>query len=109
PWFLNRNSSGIHLIYSTSRTTTKFRITHRSRENSIIGNSASSASQFDAGLFVGDDWRVRPNLTLSLGLRYETQTNIALLKPSRLVIECYGCVFSCQSVAIITSLALITA
>ena len=26
--------------------------------------------------FVGDDWRVRPNITLSLGLRYETQTNI---------------------------------
>ncbi len=25
---------------------------------------------------MGDDWRVRPNLTLSLGLRYETQTNI---------------------------------
>src|SRR5499427_3260846 len=40
------------------------------------GNPASSASQFDVGLFVGDDWRVRPNLTLSLGLRYETQTNI---------------------------------
>jgi len=39
-------------------------------------NPASSASQFDVGLFVGDDWRVRPNLTLSLGLRYETQTNI---------------------------------
>jgi hypothetical protein len=40
------------------------------------GNPVSSASQFDVGLFVGDDWRVRPNLTLSLGLRYETQTNI---------------------------------
>src|SRR5262249_40692640 len=24
----------------------------------------------------GDDWRVLPNLTLSMGLRYETQTNI---------------------------------
>jgi hypothetical protein len=35
-----------------------------------------SASQFDVGLFVGDDWRVRPNLTFSLGLRYETQNNI---------------------------------
>jgi hypothetical protein len=40
------------------------------------GNPALSASQFDVGLFVGDDWRVRPNLTLSLGLRYERQTNI---------------------------------
>jgi outer membrane receptor protein involved in Fe transport len=35
-----------------------------------------SVHQFDAGIFGGDDWRVRPNLTLSLGLRYETQTNI---------------------------------
>ena len=30
----------------------------------------------DVGVFAGDDWRVRPNFTLSLGLRYETQTNI---------------------------------
>ncbi len=30
----------------------------------------------ETGLFVGDDWRLRPNFTLSLGLRYETQTNI---------------------------------
>ena len=35
-----------------------------------------SANQFDVGLFAGDNWRVRPNLTLSLGLRYEMQTNI---------------------------------
>ncbi|MBO0724694.1 MAG: TonB-dependent receptor, partial [Blastocatellia bacterium] len=40
------------------------------------GNPALSASRLDVGLFVGDDWRARPNLTLSLGLRYETQTNI---------------------------------
>ncbi len=40
------------------------------------GNPEISASQFDVGLFVGDDWRVRPNLTLSFGLRYETQNNI---------------------------------
>jgi hypothetical protein len=32
--------------------------------------------QIDAGIFAGDDWRMRPNLTLSLGIRYETQTNI---------------------------------
>ncbi len=30
----------------------------------------------DVGAFVGDDWRMRPNLTLSLGLRFETQTDI---------------------------------
>jgi Carboxypeptidase regulatory-like domain len=40
------------------------------------GNPLASVDQVDIGAFVGDDWRVRPNLTLSLGLRYETQTNI---------------------------------
>ena len=30
----------------------------------------------DVGLFAGDDWKVRPNLTLSLGARYEAQENI---------------------------------
>ncbi len=40
------------------------------------GQPSIFAGQFDLGAFAGDDWRIRPNLTLSLGLRYETQTNI---------------------------------
>src|SRR5262249_52800303 len=40
------------------------------------GAPSTSVSQFDAGLFLSDDWRARPNITLSYGLRYETQTNI---------------------------------
>ena len=42
----------------------------------IAGNPFLAANQVDAGAFAGDDWRVRRNVTLSLGLRYETQTNI---------------------------------
>jgi hypothetical protein len=40
------------------------------------GNPLQSVSQVDVGLFATDDWRLRPGLTLSLGLRYENQTNI---------------------------------
>jgi hypothetical protein len=40
------------------------------------GDPALAASQFDIGAFVADDWKVNRALTLSLGLRYETQTNI---------------------------------
>jgi hypothetical protein len=40
------------------------------------GNPETSVHQLDAGVFVGDDWRLRPNFTLNLGLRYEAQTNL---------------------------------
>src|SRR5581483_5074638 len=40
------------------------------------GTPLTSLNQFDIGLFANDDWRIRPNLTFSYGLRYETQTNI---------------------------------
>ena len=41
------------------------------------GNPYIGLSQIDFGPFIQDDWRVRPNLTLSLGVRYEAQTNIS--------------------------------
>ncbi|HZH89340.1 MAG TPA: carboxypeptidase regulatory-like domain-containing protein [Pyrinomonadaceae bacterium] len=41
------------------------------------GNPEASVSQLDFGAFIQDDWRVRKDLTLSGGLRYERQTNIS--------------------------------
>jgi hypothetical protein len=40
------------------------------------GNPVAQVSQYDVSPFIQDDWRIRPNFTLSLGLRYEAQTNI---------------------------------
>jgi outer membrane receptor protein involved in Fe transport len=40
------------------------------------GTPTTPVNQLDTGLFVNDDWRARPNLTFSYGLRYEAQTNI---------------------------------
>ncbi|HVP00831.1 MAG TPA: carboxypeptidase regulatory-like domain-containing protein [Bryobacteraceae bacterium] len=41
------------------------------------GNPYLALQQMDAGVFAGDDWKLRPNFTISLGVRYEMQTNIA--------------------------------
>lgn len=41
------------------------------------GQSYISGVRWDAGPFIQDDWRVRPNLTVSMGLRYEAQTLLA--------------------------------
>jgi outer membrane receptor protein involved in Fe transport len=40
------------------------------------GNPESGVSQWDVGGYLQDDWKLRPNFTLSLGLRYENQKNI---------------------------------
>jgi hypothetical protein len=40
------------------------------------GNPNLSAHQVDVGVFAGDEWLVRPNVTLDLGFRYETQSYI---------------------------------
>jgi hypothetical protein len=41
------------------------------------GNPEASVSQVDLGLFVQDEWRLRPNFNVTFGLRYENQSNIS--------------------------------
>src|SRR5262245_14155183 len=42
----------------------------------IVGNPLIENTFVDAGFYAEDDWRFRPNMTLSYGLRFETQTGI---------------------------------
>ncbi|HJZ80317.1 MAG TPA: TonB-dependent receptor, partial [Pyrinomonadaceae bacterium] len=41
------------------------------------GNPEAGVTQTELGFFVQDEWRIRPNLTFTAGLRYEYQTNIS--------------------------------
>ena len=41
-----------------------------------FGSPYASVNLIDLGLYGEDDWRARPNMTLSLGLRFETQSDI---------------------------------
>ncbi len=43
----------------------------------VVNNPLARAILFDAGLFFQDDWRWKPNLTLSYGLRFESQNWIS--------------------------------
>jgi len=43
----------------------------------ISGSALASVTYFDAGPYFQDDWRLRPNVTLSYGFRFETQNNFA--------------------------------
>ena len=40
------------------------------------GTAAANVNWLDGALFVQDDYRLRPNISLSLGLRYETQNDL---------------------------------
>ncbi len=42
----------------------------------VTGRQLATVNLLDVGLFAQDDWQVHPGMTLSLGLRWETQNDI---------------------------------
>jgi hypothetical protein len=45
--------------------------------SSVAPNPYNHVGQVDVGLYVEDDWKIKPNITLSYGLRFESQNNLS--------------------------------
>lgn len=44
--------------------------------SNAVGRAIADVTWFDGAVFMQDDWRIRNNVTLSAGLRYETQNDL---------------------------------
>ena len=55
---------------------TNCKVSGASQFTITAGNPVASVNWTDLGLYAEDQWRLRPNMSLNLGLRYETQNSI---------------------------------
>jgi hypothetical protein len=74
---VNQQGSAAQLYYVLSGRLTAINANARLNENSnnytFLGDIISRAQQTEWGMFGQDTWRIRPNLTLTYGLRWEVQ------------------------------------
>ncbi|HXO04501.1 MAG TPA: carboxypeptidase regulatory-like domain-containing protein [Candidatus Sulfotelmatobacter sp.] len=61
-------------LEGTEQAAVQYSITGNANPN--LNLTRFTAGQVDVGLFVQDDWRVKPNITVSLGVRFEAQNEI---------------------------------
>jgi hypothetical protein len=71
----NESTSGFNGSY-TYASLNSYAAGTPSQYEVTVGTPATRVTVFDAGVFYQDDWRLRPNFTLSYGLRYEGQNRI---------------------------------
>jgi hypothetical protein len=67
---------GLTQYYNNNPLVTRHNSIGPSQFSANAGNTSASASVTDLGLYLEDDWKLRPNMTLSGGIRYETQNQI---------------------------------
>jgi hypothetical protein len=73
---VNESTSGANGNYVFQSTSEYLTGTPAQYQATVVNNPTARALLFDAALFYQDDWRWKPNLTLSYGLRYEGQNRI---------------------------------
>jgi outer membrane receptor protein involved in Fe transport len=73
----NESTSGANGNYLFQSVSQYLAGTPAQYQTTVVHNPLARALLFDAALFYQDDWRWKPNLTLSYGLRYEGQNRIS--------------------------------
>jgi Carboxypeptidase regulatory-like domain len=72
----NESTSGVNGNYIFQTVSQYGAGTPSQYQATVVTNPLARTLLFDAALFYQDDWRWKPNLTLSYGLRYEGQNHI---------------------------------